>query len=133
LDFELLDDKMQAGYRLRAPRERAAACKIWLEAWNDALGIFDKSGMQSIREFDERFKGTEFLFNWIQDLENALWSAGLKDRQFLTARVAVCAKKGCGAFTEKTTYRSGTGGEPWRSRISNWARPAKRESCIAIG
>jgi tetratricopeptide (TPR) repeat protein len=88
--FELLDDKMQAGYQLQAPGEAAAACTIWLGAWNDALRIFDKSGMQSIREFDERFKGTEFVCNWVQDLEHALWSAGLKDRQFLTARVAVC-------------------------------------------
>jgi tetratricopeptide (TPR) repeat protein len=46
--------------------------------------------MQSIQEFDERFGGTQSLFNWIQDLEGELWNAGLEDRQFLTARIAVC-------------------------------------------
>jgi hypothetical protein len=56
----------------------------------DVLHILDKSGMQSIREFDERFRGTQSLFNWIQDLEDALWNAGLEDRQFLTARIAMC-------------------------------------------
>ena len=88
--FELLDDKMQAGYDLRASGGATAACRIWLEAWNDVLRIFDKSGMQSIHAFDERFGGTQSLFNWIQDLEDELWNAGLEDRQFLTARIAMC-------------------------------------------
>jgi hypothetical protein len=88
--FELLDDKMQAGYDLLASGGAPAACRIWLEAWNDVLRIFDKSGMQSIQEFDERFGGTQSLFNWIQDLEDELWNAGPEDRQFLTARIAMC-------------------------------------------
>jgi tetratricopeptide (TPR) repeat protein len=37
-----------------------------------------------------RFQGSQSLFNWIQDLEGELWNAGLEDRQFLTARVALC-------------------------------------------
>ncbi len=88
--FELLDDKMQAGYDSRASGGATAACRTWLAAWRDVLGIFDKSGMQSIDEFDERFEGTQSLFNWIQDLENELRHAGWEDRQFLTARIAVC-------------------------------------------
>jgi hypothetical protein len=54
------------------------------------LGLLDKGGLQSIRAFDERFRGSQSLFNWIQDLEDELWNAGLEDRQFLTARIAVC-------------------------------------------
>ena len=45
--------------------------------------------IDSIEEFDERFRGTQSLFNWIQDLEDELWNAGLEDRQFLTARIAL--------------------------------------------
>src|SRR5205085_3346398 len=59
-------------------------------AWSDVLHILDKAGMQSIQEFDERFGGTQSLFNWIQDLEGELWNAGLEDRQFLAARIALC-------------------------------------------
>ena len=84
--FELLDDKIEAGYDLQG----SAACHIWLEAWKDVLGLLDKGGLTSIRAFDERFRGSQSLFNWIQDLEDALWNAGLEDRQFLTARIAVC-------------------------------------------
>jgi len=88
--FELLDDKMQAGYDLLRPGGAVAACRIWLEAWRDVLGLLDKGGLPSIHAFDERFKGTQSLFNWIQDLDDELWNAGLEDRQFLTARIAVC-------------------------------------------
>jgi tetratricopeptide (TPR) repeat protein len=88
--FEQLDDKMQAGYDLLASSGSVAACRIWLEAWSDVLHILDKAGMQSIQEFDDRFRGTESLFNWIQDLEDELWNAGLEDRQFHTARIALC-------------------------------------------
>jgi tetratricopeptide (TPR) repeat protein len=88
--FEALDDKMQAGYELRASSGAVAACRTWLEAWSDVLRILDKAGMQSIEEFDDRFGGTQSLFNWIQDLESELWNAGLEDRQFLTARIALC-------------------------------------------
>ena len=88
--FELLDDKMQAGYELLESGGAVAACRTWLEAWRDVLRILDKSGMQSIKEFDDRFRGSQSLFNWIQDLESELWNAGLEDRQFFTARIALC-------------------------------------------
>jgi tetratricopeptide (TPR) repeat protein len=88
--FEELDDKMQAGYELLKTSGAVAACRTWLEAWNDVLRLLDKAGIQSIEEFDERFRGTQSLFNWIQDLESELWNAGLDDRQFLSARIAMC-------------------------------------------
>ena len=88
--FELLDDKMQAGYALQGSGVAVAACRIWLEAWRDVLGLLDKGGLPSIHAFDQRFRGSQSLFNWIQDLEDELWNAGLEDRQFLTARIAVC-------------------------------------------
>jgi tetratricopeptide (TPR) repeat protein len=86
----MLDDNMQAGYELMASREVAAACRVWLEAWNDVLHLLDKAGVESISEFDDRFRGTQSLFNWIQDLEGELWNAGLEERQFLKARIAIC-------------------------------------------
>jgi hypothetical protein len=88
--FELLDDKIEAGYDLQGPGRDAAACRLWLEAWRDVLGLLDKGALTSIRAFDARFRGSQSLFNWIQDLEDALWNAGPEGRQFLTARIAVC-------------------------------------------
>ena len=88
--FEELDDKMQAGYELLKTSGAVAACRPWLEAWDDVLRLLDKAGIESIEEFDGQFRGTQLLFNWIQDLEDELWNAGLEDRQFLSARIALC-------------------------------------------
>jgi hypothetical protein len=101
--FELLDDKMQAGYDLLKSSGAVTACRIWLEAWSDVLHLLDKAGMQSIKEFDDRFGGTQSLFNWIQDLETELWNAGLRDRQFLTARIKLC-EEGLRRFRSDDDY-----------------------------
>lgn len=91
--FETLDDKMQEGYELNESGHVEAACRIWLEAWDDTLHIFDKAGFETIDEFDERFRGTQCLFDWMQDLEMELWNAGLRDRRFLARRVEVCEER----------------------------------------
>jgi hypothetical protein len=91
--FEMLDDKMQEGYELNNSGQVKAACRIWLEAWDDAMELFDKAGFETIREFDDHFLGTQCLFNWVQDLETQLWNAGLRDRRFFARRVEVCEER----------------------------------------
>jgi tetratricopeptide (TPR) repeat protein len=88
--FEMLDDKMQAGYELLKVSNSVDACRIWLDAWKDVVHFLDRTGIQTIEEFDERFQGTQFVSNWIQDLESELWNAGLEDRHFLKARIDLC-------------------------------------------
>ena len=56
--FELLDDKIQAGYELHGSGEAPAACGIWLEAWRDVLGLLDKGAcnrsMRSTNGLEDR-------------------------------------------------------------------------------
>jgi hypothetical protein len=58
---------------------------VRLEAWSDVLRILEKVGMRSIQEFDDRFQGSQSLFNWIQDLEGELWNAELEVHSLLSA------------------------------------------------
>lgn len=88
--FEMLDDKMHAGYERMQAKDELRACRLWLKAWNDVLCILDKANIKSIAALDEQFRGTYYLINWIQDLEKALWVAGLDDDQFLEARITLC-------------------------------------------
>jgi tetratricopeptide (TPR) repeat protein len=88
--LELLDDKVQSGYRELARGETAAAAASWLQAWSDVVRLSEITGIGSIDAFDKRFPMTQSLFNWSQDLEDALWNAGLDDRDLLRARIAVC-------------------------------------------
>lgn len=85
-----LDCKMQNGYKLLDTGDEAGASRIWLEVWSDVLSIFDKTSIQSIKEFDKRFQGTQYVCNWVSDLEMVLWNKGLSDPQFLTARINFC-------------------------------------------
>jgi len=87
---EFLGDKIQAGYDALERREQANAAAVWLGAWTGVLRLCDLTGIDSIRGFDDRFPMYQSLFNWSQDLEDALWNAGLEDRELLRARIAVC-------------------------------------------
>jgi len=89
--FEMLDDKMQAGYALLLKQHNAvAACDVWLDAWNDFLSLLDKSGSKSIDEFDQLFRGSEWVFNWLQEFEQELWNAGIDEPRFFRERVRIC-------------------------------------------
>ncbi len=87
--LELLDDKVQAGYR-ELEHDEGACAATWLGAWSDVLRLCDATGIRSIEGFDDRFPMTQSLYNWSQDLEDALWNGGLGDCEMLLARIAVC-------------------------------------------
>jgi tetratricopeptide (TPR) repeat protein len=87
--LELVDDKVQAGYH-ELEHSQAAGAATWLDAWSDVLRLCDATGIGSIGEFDDRFPMTQSLYNWSQDLQDALWNAGLHDHTVLQARIAVC-------------------------------------------
>jgi tetratricopeptide (TPR) repeat protein len=87
---EFLGDKIQAGYDALERREEATAAAIWLDAWSDVVQICELTGIDSIRQFDDRCPMYQSLFNWSGDLEDALWNAGREDPEFLRARIAVC-------------------------------------------
>ena len=54
------------------------------------MRICELTGIDSIRQFDDRCPMYQSLFNWSEDLEDALWNAGREDPEFLRARIAVC-------------------------------------------
>lgn len=88
--LEVLDDKVQAGYAAAERSDTSRCAAIWLDAWSDVLRLCDATGIGSVEEFDDRFPMTQSLYNWSQDLEDALWNAGLHDREMLLARIGVC-------------------------------------------
>ena len=88
-NFEMLDDKMQAGYDL-VKKDDAKACETWLDTWQDILTLMDKHQINSIDEFDERFGGSQSVSNWIQDLAMHLSNAGAKEPSFLHRLIALC-------------------------------------------
>jgi len=88
--FEMIDDKMQQGYKRIEALDAVGACEIWLKVWKDILNIMDSPKMESLGEFDQEFRGTQSVVNWVQDLEMELWNAGLKDKNFFHERIKFC-------------------------------------------
>jgi hypothetical protein len=52
--------------------------------------LYEQGGFTSLRAFDERFRGTQFLSNWVQDLEMELRNAGLQNPVYLEHRIRYC-------------------------------------------
>ncbi|KXA89671.1 hypothetical protein AKJ61_02410 [candidate division MSBL1 archaeon SCGC-AAA259B11] len=98
---EQLDDMMQKGYdllygpfmeRKRAglrDRKQIEACNLWLEVWEHLKERFTPN-MESIRDAEQVFSGTQSLQNWCQDMEMELGNAGLEDPSFYEDRVSYC-------------------------------------------
>jgi tetratricopeptide (TPR) repeat protein len=81
---------MQAGYVQDAKNDPHAAAVTWLDAWADVLRLCDAAGIGSIEDFDDRFPLTQSLYNWSQDLEMALESAGRDDGDIQQALIEFC-------------------------------------------
>ena len=89
-NMEMVDDKMQAGYAAIRTGDNLQACRLWIETWRAILDIIDRSEMDSLDEFDNRFGGTQCVFNWVQDLETELHNAGLEEPRFFRERISLC-------------------------------------------
>lgn len=88
--FERLDDQIALGYRSREEGQEAACCEVWLRAWAESQKLFEKTGSVTVEDFDKKFRGTQSLYNWMQDLESVLWEAGLTDPAVYEQRIRVC-------------------------------------------
>jgi tetratricopeptide (TPR) repeat protein len=86
----MIDDEMQAGYDAVIDGDESEACRLWLQTWRKILRIIDDEQMTGIAEFDERFRGTQLVFNWLSDFEEALHNAGRDNREFLQERALFC-------------------------------------------
>jgi hypothetical protein len=89
-NMEMVDDKMQAGYAALKTGDTFQACRLWLETWRGILDIIDRAELDSLDEFDDRFGGTQSVFNWVQDLETELHNAGLEEPRFFHERISLC-------------------------------------------
>jgi len=88
-NLEQLDQQMQAGYAL-LKKDSAGACELWLPAWQDFLLMFDHGSFKTVAEFDNAFRGTQFVSNWLCDLEMGLGNAARADAKWHERRIQFC-------------------------------------------
>lgn len=118
--FEMLGDRMQAGYELDESLDTVGSSELWLGVWRDLAEVCERRGIDSLHDLDERFCGRQSISNWSQDLELALLNAGREDPKYLHQRIAYCRE-----FLERFVDLD--------PAIAAGFRDAIVESCAALG
>lgn len=91
-NFEMLDDKIYSGYRLLEIKKIEEACNIWWDAWNDIIYLMNQHNISGINAFDNKFRGTQSVFNWASDFEMELHNAGIYDASYAQKRIDFCSE-----------------------------------------
>ena len=87
--LEMIDDQMQAGYKLQS-HDELGACRLWLATWKSIVNIMEARHLRSLGDFDDVFGGTNSLFNWVQDLSRGLHHGAVRDPSLWHERIALC-------------------------------------------
>ena len=88
--YEMVDLWMRSGYEHSQAQDAVAASTLWLKVWRAVLKIMDDHDVQSIKDFDLRFRGTQSLYNWVQDVELKLSNAGYDDDRLYHEGIRFC-------------------------------------------
>jgi hypothetical protein len=88
--YKEIDDKIQKGYELILENDLPGACDKWLEAWAGIKELFAEGVAEDIFELDTQYDWTQFIFNYVQDMEMELSNAGLKDARYHQSRAVFC-------------------------------------------
>lgn len=91
-NFEMVDDKIYSGYMLLEERKCAEACNLWWDAWNNIIYLMDHHNIFGIDKFDNKFRGTQNVFNWSSDFEMELHNVGRYDKSYLEKRIEFCSE-----------------------------------------
>ncbi len=88
---EMIDDWMQAGYRLDAERRVSEACDLWWKVWRTLRPCFTDS-IRTMDATDRVFSGRQSVFNWSQDFETCLYNAASREPRFATVGLEYCSE-----------------------------------------
>ena len=96
--YKKIDEKIASGYQYLASDETVKACDMLLDAWEDIKVLMAEEQIRDLVELEDQYQWTEFLFNYVQDLEAQLHNAGIENEQYIPKRVRYCEEllKVCG-------------------------------------
>ncbi len=88
--YKIADEKIQLGYKHIFKGETVKACDAWLSAWEEIKGILDEEEINDLQVLQNKFAWSDFLFNYIQDLEMELHNAELENEEYSHKRIKYC-------------------------------------------
>lgn len=90
IDFKNIDEKIMIGYDYLMERNAVNACDAWLDAWEAIKKAIIEAQVKNITELQAKYNWTQFLSNYVQDLEAELHNAGLSNIEYFQKRIAYC-------------------------------------------
>ena len=88
--YLLTDNQIQKGYDYLNKNNYAKCCDVWLDAWGGITSLMVEEGLENIRDLDKNYEWTQFISNYVQDLDEELRSAGTIDKDYLHKRIEYC-------------------------------------------
>ena len=88
--FKELDDKIQDGYGDILDLDYPGGCDKWLEAWEEIKTFISEGIADDLLDLDFKYDWSEFIPNFIQDVEEELHNAGTEDKLYHLKRAVYC-------------------------------------------
>ena len=95
--YRVVDKRILVGYQYSEQKNTIKACDEWLSAWDDIKLIMEETGINDINKLQKKYQWSDFLSNFVQDLEEELLRAGYKDKKYYNKRIKYCYEllEGC--------------------------------------
>lgn len=90
IDYKNIDKKIMVGYDYLMERNAVKACDAWLDAWEGIKAAIIEAQVSNIEELQDQYNWTQFLSNYIQDLEAELHNAGISNKEYFQKRIVYC-------------------------------------------
>lgn len=86
----VIENKVHEAYDLLEKNKTQEACTIFLDVWEDLKKLMQQKSLQKLDELQTAYPWTDFVANWVQDIESELWNAGIKNPIYFSKRIQYC-------------------------------------------
>lgn len=90
IDYKNIDKKIMIGYDYLMERNAVNSCDAWLDAWVGIKAAIIEAQVSNIGELQTKYNWTQFLSNYIQDLEAELHNARISNKEYFQKRIIYC-------------------------------------------
>jgi len=88
--FEKINNMIWEGNEKIQKNDFLGGCDKWLEAWEEVKALFTEGIASDIYDLNKKYNWTEFISNWVQDLETELHNAGIDEKIYHSKRAVYC-------------------------------------------
>lgn len=88
--YKSIDDKIVTRCKLLESSQTTRGCDILLDAWEDIKAVMAKDNIKDLPALEKKYEWTDFVMNYVQDLEEQLHNAGIENEEYISKRIKYC-------------------------------------------